>query len=70
MPVDYLTLSWLVEIIVRGHVNEIHTNTAAVIQASTRIFFGMFGCTIVHARRFARKFDFGTRSGITLFHAW
>jgi hypothetical protein len=70
MHVDYLTLSWLVEIIVRGHVNEIHTNTAAVIQARTRILFGMLGRTIVHASRFGRKFDFGTRSGITLVHSW
>jgi hypothetical protein len=54
----------------QGHGNEIHTNTVAVIQASTRTFFGMLGRTIVHASRFSGKFDFGTRCGITLVHSW
>jgi hypothetical protein len=70
MHVDYLALSWHVQIFVRGHGNEIHTNTEAVIQASTHTFFGMLGRTIVHASRIARKFDFGSRSGITVVHAW
>jgi hypothetical protein len=55
-------------ILARG--NEIRTNTAAVIQASTHTFFGMLGRTIVHANRFARKFALGTRSDITLLHRW
>jgi hypothetical protein len=50
--------------------NEIHTNTAAVIQARTHTFLVMLERTIAHGVRFARKFALGTRSGITLVHEW
>jgi hypothetical protein len=38
---------------------------AAGVQTSTHTFFDMLGRANVHASRFARKFAFGTRSGIT-----
>jgi hypothetical protein len=51
-------------------INEIHTITAAVIEARTHTFLVMIGRIIAHAIRFARKFALGTRSGINLVHEW
>jgi hypothetical protein len=65
----WATISRLEEKFVNGHGHQIHANTAAGVEASTRTFFVMLGCAIIHASRFARKFAFGARSGITLVHA-
>jgi hypothetical protein len=58
------------ESVFMGHGNQIHVNTAAGVQANTHTFFVNLGRAIVHANRLARKFAFGTRSGITEGHAW
>jgi hypothetical protein len=47
----------------------INVKQLGVLEASTHTFFGMLGCAIICANRFARKFAFGERSGITLDHA-